>query len=169
MTRLRLATCVVLATSWVLCPRLAPAQDSTSHPTAHNLSQTKFVGFPGMPMCAPGAVMTGDPAAGPSIIVARMAAGCTFPWHWHTPNEHLIMVSGVAVMQTKDGEPMTLRSGGFMLMPSHHVHQFRARTACTLYVYSDAALDMHYVDAQGNEITPEAALKAVGETPAPAK
>jgi hypothetical protein len=51
-------------------------------------------------------------------------------------------------------------------MPSHHAHEFRSTTACTLYVYSDAAFDMHYVDADGKEISPEEALKAVKEKPA---
>src|SRR5581483_12102024 len=27
---------------------------------------------------------------GASIILAKVAAGCTIPWHWHAPNEHLI-------------------------------------------------------------------------------
>jgi hypothetical protein len=37
-----------------------------------------------------------------------------------------------------------------------------------LFVYSDAAFDIHYVDATGNAIPPEQALRAVREHPAPA-
>jgi hypothetical protein len=52
-------------------------------------------------------------------------------------------------------------------MPSHHIHQFRCSSGpCDLYISSDAAFDIHYVDAQGKEISPDEALKAVKETPA---
>jgi hypothetical protein len=37
-------------------------------------------------------------------------------WHWHTPNEHLMLVSG------------------------------RARQECVMYVHSDGPFDIHYVD-----------------------
>jgi hypothetical protein len=33
---------------------------------------------------------------------------------------------------------------------------------CVLYVASDAAFDIHYVDAEGRNITPEAAFKTGG-------
>jgi hypothetical protein len=51
-------------------------------------------------------------------------------------------------------------------MPSRHVHQFRCDQACTLYIYSDVAFDIHYVGGQGKEISPAEALKAVKETAA---
>jgi len=143
----------------------APAQDAPPM-TSANVADMKFTAFPGMPTCATGSVQTGDPSKGASFIFAKMAAGCVFPWHWHTPNEHLMMVTGAGRMEMKDGTPVTLKPGGFALMPSKHVHQFRCTTACTLYVYSDGAFDMHYVDAAGKELTPDDALKAVKETAA---
>jgi quercetin dioxygenase-like cupin family protein len=145
---------------------LARAQGAGPQAGGTNMAEMKFVTLPGMPTCATGSVQNGDPTKGPSILLAKMAAGCSFPWHWHTPNEHLMIVSGVAQAEMKDGKPLTLRAGAFALMPSHHVHRFRCDAACALYVYSDAAFDMHYVDVQGNELTPDAALKAVKETAA---
>jgi len=97
------------------------------------------------------------------MIVAKAMTGCVFPWHWHTPNEHVIIVSGMASLQMKDAKPVTLTAGAFALMPSHHVHQFKCPRTCVLYVYSDAAFDMHYVDKQGNEISPADAMKPVRE------
>ena len=132
---------------------------------ARNVTEMTFVNFPGMPTCATGSVQSGDPATGPSIIFAKMKAGCVFPWHWHTPTETLMIVSGVAHAQMKDGTPVTLRAGGFAVMPARHVHQFRCSTACSLYIHSDVAFDMHYVDAQGNELSPADALKPFRETP----
>jgi quercetin dioxygenase-like cupin family protein len=143
---------------------LASGQETAVHPAAQNVAEMKFGPVPGFPTCASGSVQNGDPTKGPSIILGKLEAGCSIPWHWHTPSEHLMMVTGTARAETKDGKPFTLRAGGFALMPSHHVHQFRCTTACTLYVYSDTAFDIHYVDAKGSEISPGDALKVVKET-----
>ena len=140
----------------------ARAQEMTANP-GENMPTMKFVTVPPLPTCATASVPSGDPTKGPSFILAKGSPGCTFPWHWHTPNEHLMMVSGAASLQMKDAKPVTLRPGGFALMPSHHVHQFRCLSACVLYVYSDTAFDMHYVDKKGNEISPADALKPFKE------
>ena len=158
-------TILTVACLLVMAPALF-AQENMAHPMSRNISDLKFGPFPGMPTCASGTVVNGDPSKGPSIILAKLKAGCVFPWHWHTPTENLMMVSGTAHLQAQDGPDMMLRAGGFASMPSKHVHKFRCDTACTMYVHSDAAFDMHYVDAQGNEMTPEDALKAVKETAA---
>lgn len=132
---------------------------------ARNTAELKLVNFPALPTCATGAVQSGNPAAGGSIIYARLQPGCSVPWHWHTPTETLMIVSGTAHAQMKDGKPTVLRAGGFAVMPSKHVHQFRCSTACSLYIHSDAAFDLHYVDGQGNEVPPADALKPLKETP----
>ena len=143
----------------------ARGQEMTAQPGT-NMETMKFVTVPPFPTCATASVTSGDPTKGSSFILAKGTAGCTFPWHWHTPNEHLMMVSGTASLEMKDGKAVTLRAGAFALMPSHHVHQFKCLSACALYVYSDTAFDMHYVDQQGNEISPADALKPLRETPA---
>jgi quercetin dioxygenase-like cupin family protein len=129
-----------------------------------NLEDMKFGPIPSFPSCATGSVQNGDPSKEPSILIGKLQSGCSIPWHWHTPNEHLMMVTGLAHVEMKDGRALTLRPGGFALMPSKHVHQFRCERACTLYVYSDVAFDIHYVDTQGNEIKPSEALQRVKET-----
>ncbi len=133
---------------------------------AANVAEMKFVTLPGLPTCATGAVEDGDPTQGPSIILAKAAPGCSFPWHWHTPSERVMIVTGVGRAEMKDGKPVALRPGGFAMMPSHHVHRFSCEGNCEFYIYSDAAFDIHYVDGQGIEITANQALKAVGETAA---
>lgn len=67
----------------------------------------------------------------------------------------------------KDDKAATLMSGAFALMPSRHAHHFKClRGPCAVYVYSDGAFDIHYVDKSGNEIAPADALKAYREKPA---
>jgi quercetin dioxygenase-like cupin family protein len=132
--------------------------------TGRNAAEMKFTTIPPLPTCATASVQNGDPSKGASIIYARAQAGCTIPWHWHSPNEHLMIVSGVARVEMKDAKPVTLRSGGFAVMAGTHVHQFSCFTGpCQFYVYSDGTFDLHYVNKQGTEITPEEALKAVRE------
>jgi quercetin dioxygenase-like cupin family protein len=131
------------------------------HPQARNVSEMKIGMIPPLPTCATGSVQSGDPATGPSVIYARAAAGCVIPWHWHTPTETLMMVSGNATIEPKDGKATKLRAGGFAVMPSKHAHRFTCATACSLYVSSDGAFDIHYVDKEGNEISPDDAMKAV--------
>jgi quercetin dioxygenase-like cupin family protein len=151
----------------VLLLLAAPATAQThASAAARNLAEMSFTPVPGLPTCATGAVQAGNPATGPSVIASKMAAGCIVPWHWHSPNEHLMLVSGSARVEMKDGKPFTLQAGGFALLPSKHVHQFRCEQACLLYVYSDAAFDTHYVDAKGTEISAAEALAAVKETAA---
>jgi quercetin dioxygenase-like cupin family protein len=142
----------------------AQGHDATAPGVALNMAQMKFATVPGLPTCTQGSVQMGDPSKGPSIILAKMKKGCIIPWHWHTPAEHLMIVSGVASAQMKGEKPVTLKAGGFAIMPSHHIHQFHAIEDCVFYIYSDAAFDIHYVDEQEKEIAPDAALKAVKET-----
>lgn len=136
-----------------------------AHSSGQNMAEMKFVQFPGMPECSTGSVQKGDPATGPSFILAKLTKGCVFPWHWHTPNEHLMMVSGVARAEMKDGGSVTLRAGGFALMPSEHVHRFTCIQSCTLFIYSDAMFDIHYVNSEGQEIPPDEALKKAQSAP----
>ena len=117
--------------------------------SGQNITEMKFTNVPGLPTCAVGSVQNGDPTKGPFIIFAQIDTGCVIPWHWHTPSEHLMMVSGIARIEMKNRTPLTLESGGYALMPSRHVHQFRCNRTCSLYIYSDAAFDIHYLDTQG--------------------
>jgi len=128
-----------------------------------NVTEMKLTMMPSLPTCTLGTVESGDPTKGPSIIFAKVSAGCSVPWHWHTPTERIMIVSGVARIEMKDGKPLTLRAGGFAMMPSHHVHQFTCEESCQMYIDSDAAFDIHYVNAQGGEISPADAIKAIKE------
>jgi quercetin dioxygenase-like cupin family protein len=146
----------------------ATSQGQGPHPAGQNIAEMQFGQIPGLPTCATASVQSGDPTKGPSILLAKMEAGCVFPLHWHTPNENLMMVTGEGRVEMKDEKPVTLRAGGFAQMPSRHAHQFGCAKACMLYVFSDAAFDMHYLDGEGKEISPDEALKKVGETAAKA-
>jgi len=126
---------------------------------ARKMSENKFAPLPGLPACATLAVESGDPSKAASVILLKGPAGCMIPWHWHTPTEQVMIVSGSAKVEMQDtGQNSSLGPGGYAMMPSKHVHQFTCTSACAAFVSSNAAFDIHYVDAKGSEIPPEAAL-----------
>ncbi len=152
---------IAAALPLLACASASLAED---HAVGRNPAEIEFVTFPGLPQCARNAVLSGDPAKGPSVILGKIASGCTVPWHWHTPTEQLMMVKGTARVETKQGKPLVIQAGGFAELPPRHVHQFRCVAECLMYVHADGPFDIHYVDKQGNEIGPEAALKKPQKT-----
>jgi quercetin dioxygenase-like cupin family protein len=122
------------------------------------LAENKLAPMAGLPPCITMAVESGDPSKGPSVIVFKGAAGCVIPWHWHTPTEHVMIVSGSAKVEMKGGGSAILGPGGYAMMPSKHTHQFTCTSACSAFVNSDGAFDIYYVDANGKEISPDTAL-----------
>jgi len=165
---MRVVACTVLLFFIVGIPlTLTQAQDKAQYVQS---STNKFMNFPAIPKCTLGAVVSGDPTKGAGVLQLKSAAGCVIPWHWHTSNENLMFVSGSAKVEMKDGASVTVRAGDYLHLPSKHVHQFTCLTACKLFLAIDAAFDIHYVDASGNEISPDDALKAKARAKkAPAK
>jgi quercetin dioxygenase-like cupin family protein len=156
------ASCAVLAVVVGSCCSGAVAADGAAAGTqsiAKNLSDQKFEPVPGVPACLTSAVLSGDPGKGPALLLAKFTSGCTVPWHWHTPDEHVMLASGVGKMEMKDAKAVVLRAGGYAEMPSHHVHQFTCVSACVMFLRSDGIFDTHYVNADGKEIALDEALK----------
>jgi len=145
------------------------AQDAAQ--MAHAAAATStFVNMPGLPECMSIAVQRGDPAKGPSVLLLKFKPGCVVPWHWHTANEQLMMVSGSAKAEMKDGEPLSMKPGDFLYLPAKGIHQFTATTNVLVFDLSDGAFDIHYVDASGAEIPPDKAVKpAIKKAPATPK
>jgi quercetin dioxygenase-like cupin family protein len=128
-------------------------------------ASSKFVNMPGLPTCSTASVQNGDPSKSGSVILVKAASGCVVPWHWHTPNEQLMVVSGSGKVDMKDGSPAALHSGDYLSLPAKSVHQFACAAACTFFIASDGPFDIHYVDKAGKEISPDEALKSKGKAP----
>ena len=114
---------------------------------------------PALPSCGVGTVKDGNPGAGPSVIHIAFQPGCVIPWHWHTPNERIVVVSGSARAEMKGMAPLMLKQGDFILLSTKQIHQFTAVTGVEIVDFSDAPFDIHYVDATGGEIPYQDALK----------
>jgi quercetin dioxygenase-like cupin family protein len=145
----------------------AHAEDAKmAHPAA---AAKQFVNFPGLPTCAKGSIVDGDPTKSSSVILVKTTTGCVVPWHWHTPTEQLMFVSGSGKGEMKDSGALVLHSGEYVKMPSKSVHQFTCVAACTFFLASDAAFDIHYVDKDGKEVSPDEALKSKAKAKSPMK
>ena len=165
--------CGFLSLTLLLAAQTLYAQDDK--PIFAAGATTKFSTPPGVPACASSAAVKGDPSQGASVLAIKAGTGCVIPWHWHTPNEQVMMVSGRAKVEMKDGAPVTVHAGDFLFMPSKHAHQFTCLSACSMFDVSEGAFDIHYVDKDGNEIPPDQAFKqkakskAMGATKKPAQ
>ena len=160
------ACCLVLAVCVGVAVQSAQAEDKMVYAAK---ASSKFVNLPGLPKCATASVQNGDPSKGGAVILAKTTAGCVIPWHWHTASEQLMGVSGTAKIDMKDGSPVTLHPGDYVFLPGKGVHQFTSVTACTFFIVTDGAFDIHYVDKDGKEISPDEALKSKGKAPAKEK
>jgi len=148
---------ILIITGLAVCAALSGlAQEEGKVTTAQ---ASKFANLPGLPTCATASVQRGDPAKGSAVFLARLKAGCTVPWHWHTGAENLMMVSGVAKVQMKDaGTSNSLAPGDYVFMPGKHVHQFTCVSGCTFFIATEGAFDIHYVDKDGKEIPVDQAI-----------
>jgi len=124
----------------------------------------KFEAIPDMPSCATGAMVRGNPRYGPAWVLLKLASGCRVPWHWHTANEDMVVISGKGTIDMTDGQPLPFVPGAFASLPSHHTHRASCVKACLLFSIADAAFDIHYVDTSGNEISAKQALKEAART-----
>ena len=120
---------------------------------------SKFANFPGLPKCLMGSVQSGDPSTGASVILGKATTGCVIPWHWHSASEQLMIVSGAAKVGMKDGKPIMVHSGDYLSLPEKNVHEFTCVAACTLFIVPSGVFDIHYVDKDGKDISPDEALK----------
>ena len=119
----------------------------------------EFTPIPDMPDCASAAILRGNPRSGPAWVLLKLASGCEVPWHWHTANETLLVISGSGTVAMKDGPPLRFVPGAYTSLPSHHMHRARCSSTCLLFNAADAAFDIHYVDPSGKEISADEALK----------
>ncbi len=154
-----------LIISIVLIAGFAMAQQSAQQPQFVNVDEVRFVSAPGAPECYSFALEHGDPKAGNSVMLVKLATGCTMPMHWHSANEQLMVVTGTAQVEMQGEQPHTLKAGGYYFMPAHHLHQLSCASGCSFHRVMDGPVDIHFVDAAGNEIPAERALAAFGERP----
>lgn len=147
------------------CAALAPplAAQNSDQMSYAAVASSKFMSLPVLPACATFAAQRGDPTKGAAVLLLKLKSGCVIPWHWHTSNENLMMVSGKAKAEMKTGGSHMMTAGDYMYLPSKQGHQFNCMSSCSLFDQTDGAFDIHYINADGKEIPPEEALKTMAK------
>ena len=128
-----------------------------------NTQDQKFMTVPGLPECATVSILRGDPRTGPAWVLLKLGSGCRVPFHWHTPIEDLVVISGQGSLEMKDGKSLQFVPGAYASLPSHHVHRAECRRSCLLFDAADGPFDIHYVGTNGEEISMEQAMKESGQ------
>src|SRR5262245_60494212 len=126
---------------------------------AVNPQTLKFIQIPNMPKCATAAILRGNPRSGPAWVLLKLASGCRVPFHWHTPNEEMLVISGQGTLSMKEGPRLQFVPGAYASLPSHHVPQPSCRGPCLFSNSADGTFDTNYVDADGKEISLEKAMQ----------
>jgi quercetin dioxygenase-like cupin family protein len=136
-----------------------PSHADTEQMVTLNPQKLKFTQIPDMPACASAAILRGNPRYGPAWVLLKLASGCQVPWHWHSANETLVVISGRGAVSMKDGASLRFLPGAYASLPSHQQHKASCSRTCVLFNGADAAFDIHYMDASGEEISVDKALK----------
>ena len=152
---------LMLLTAAIAAPLAAQNPDQMSYAA---MSTSKFVTLPVLPACMTFAAQRGDPTKGAAVLLLKAKSGCVIPWHWHTANENLMMVSGKGKAEMKSGGTHMMTPGDYIYMPAKQGHQFTCISNCVLFDQTDGAFDIHYIDADGKEIAPEEALKPMAKS-----
>jgi len=142
----------------------SPAAE-TRTPKVQSQDSAKFGSLPVLPSCLTFAVERGDPQTGASVLLIKMTRGCTVPWHWHSAPEELMLVSGKGKIEFPDSPARAVSSGGYVLLPATHHHQFSCQAACLFFDAISGPFDIHYVGKSGGEVAVAEALEAVDEHP----
>jgi quercetin dioxygenase-like cupin family protein len=92
-------------------------------------------------------------------MLVKSSAGCDVPMHFHSVTEQVMIVNGTMRFQMKGDAMRVLNAGAYATSPARHPHQATCSTDCEFYILSEGPFDIHYVDATGNEISLEQAIK----------
>jgi hypothetical protein len=90
-------------------------------------------------------VLHGDPATGPSDVFLRAPANYTFPPHWHTSAEHMIVVAGLVHVTYAGGQQVELPTGSYGLVPAKAGHKAHCGGSepCVMFIRFDVPIDAH--------------------------
>jgi quercetin dioxygenase-like cupin family protein len=145
--RLSRAPCVIPLALLLIGIATTASSDEPRHGIVNPLSKITFEAERKI-TCLSSATENGDPDTGPSTIILKAAPGCLVPWHVHTAEEQLLVISGAVKAEMGTMEPATLTAGGFAMMPGKEKHQFActSQTECLMFVTFDRKYDVMWLD-----------------------
>ena len=121
------------------------APTGTMKGTMMPLAAVPFARDPDVP-CLASAIESGDASKGPSTWILRAPVGCVVPWHSHTAQEQLFVVSGDVKAEMSGHPPTQFGPGGFAMMGGRMAHQFTCQgtEACVMFIAFDGPYDIKW-------------------------
>jgi quercetin dioxygenase-like cupin family protein len=160
LAHLKCLSLLVLLACSLITPPAAQSQDQMPYAA---MASSKFMSLPMLPACMTLSAQHGDPMKGPATLLIKFTSGCVVPWHWHTADENLMMVSGKGKAEMKSGGSHPMAMGDYIYLPGKETHRFTCISSCMLFDVIGGAFDIHYVDSEGKEIPVDQALKAMAK------
>ena len=125
--------------------------ESQTKPLAINLDEINW-GPPGGGSGSPLGLRTSrqgvDPATGGPTYYAMFPAGTHFDLHWHTHDEHVVVVKGELTIELGD-EVYELSTGSYIIIPGRLNHSWdipEGGTEAVILVRRTGPADFHYVN-----------------------
>lgn len=93
------------------------------------------------------AVLHGDPSQPNVDVLFRYPAGESFPEHWHTSAERLVMLQGTFELTYEGQETATLEAGMYAFGPAKRKHSGTCVSdeECVLFIAFNEPVDAHEV------------------------
>jgi quercetin dioxygenase-like cupin family protein len=114
----------LLATAMIVAGLAVPAsaEESAFIRTADS-SQLEWGPCPPfMPVGCSLAVLHGDPAKPAADVFFKLPAGTTVPFHWHSSEERMILVSGEIEAVYEGQDPVVMKAGTYAYGPPRREH-----------------------------------------------
>jgi uncharacterized protein DUF4437 len=111
----------------------------------------KWVDVPNFPVKM--AALWGDPAKGPHGAFHKFPAGFEAPWHHHTANHHVVVVSGTMTLTPEGEAAKKLGPGSYFSFTGKkkHTTKCEAGSECLLFIDSAGPWDVVVEDAKKAE------------------
>jgi quercetin dioxygenase-like cupin family protein len=132
------------------CSPDQPAPNKTGAAKVTPAKDVPWEDAPGMPAGVKTALQYGDPAKGPYIILLKFPAGFTNAPHFHSADEIVTILSGVAV--TGEGRAidasrgLEVGPGGYYVIPAKTPHWATFKSELVLTRLGNGPRDITYVD-----------------------
>jgi quercetin dioxygenase-like cupin family protein len=92
------------------------------------------------------AVVHVNPKTQATQLLIRATKEAVVPWHWHTPNEAVMVMEGTFTVEC-EGKKIELASGSFTYTPSRLIHRATFTAGCMIAISADGPFDIQWAGA----------------------
>jgi hypothetical protein len=124
-------------------PTFLPAAPAAPPYPIINPDELQWVPKDALPPGAHGAIVRGDPHAGPYAFFGRFPANFTVPSHWHTNDVAVVMTEGSMEITTGISS-RRIEQGGYFFLPGEMRYIARCDKPCKFLAWGEKPFEIHY-------------------------